>query len=75
MRVVMLGSAWFSDLWSWLVAHEHVFWWLGLLSIGTLLVSALVVPAVLIRLPADYFLTEARPPRRTGPTAPARPAP
>jgi hypothetical protein len=33
------------------------FWWLGLFSIATFTLTILILPLVIIRLPADYFIT------------------
>lgn len=45
--------------------YQSWFWALGLLSVGTLIFSAVVLPLVLVRLPADYFV---RRPIRDWPT-------
>jgi hypothetical protein len=39
----------------WLREHPEVWFWLGALSLGTLVISALLVPFVVVRLPEDYF--------------------
>jgi hypothetical protein len=36
--------------------HESVLWWLGSLSLATIMVSALAVPMLVRRMPHDYFL-------------------
>jgi len=50
---------------TWLAAYSGWFWALGLLSLATLLFSAIVLPWVLVRLPEDYFI---RRPVRDWPT-------
>jgi len=53
----------------WLRAHQELLWWMGAFSIATLVVSALVCPILIARLPADHFVREERPP---GSRSPAR---
>lgn len=44
-------------MYDWLT-QPAVLWWLGALSIGSLLLAALLLPVVIVRLPADYFVRE-----------------
>lgn len=46
---------WISD---WLARHQMLLVWLGVLSIASLLLAALLLPVVIVRLPADYFVRE-----------------
>lgn len=46
---------WISD---WLARHQTLLVWLGVLSIASLLLAALLLPVVIVRLPADYFVRE-----------------
>jgi len=46
-----------AEVWKWLDAHQTWFWAMGLLSIGTLIFSAIFLPWALVRLPADYFIS------------------
>jgi len=34
------------------------FWWLGIFSIATFVLTILILPLVIIRLPSDYFVCE-----------------
>ncbi len=51
---------WFQEIWSvsWAFIKERdtLFAWIGALSLVTLIVSAIVVPIVIRRMPSDYFL-------------------
>ena len=42
----------------WLRQHEVLLFWLGALSIGSLLLVAALLPIAIVRLPADYFVRE-----------------
>jgi len=60
--IVRLSYAWCSvaegdgaGLWSWLRDNQALLLWLFVLSIGSLVVTALLLPVVVLRLPADYF--------------------
>lgn len=39
----------------WLQQHELVIWWLVALSVFTFLVSLIVMPLLVVRIPPDYF--------------------
>ena len=39
----------------WLLNNETLLWWLAVASVITFIVSVIIVPVILIRLPADYF--------------------
>jgi hypothetical protein len=45
----------------WLHENETALWWLGALSVLTLVASAALLPAVVARMPADYFVKPAAP--------------
>lgn len=56
-----------KDMWQWLQEHEALLFWLGVLSIGSLLLVGALLPIILVRMPADYFVREHDPghgPRR-----------
>ncbi len=57
-----------ADLWQWFTDRPELLWWMFALSIGSLVVSALLLPVIVVRLPFDYF-TAARTQlaRRRGP--------
>lgn len=45
-----------DDPWGWLQQNSTLLAWLFVLSLGSLVVIALLLPVVVVRLPADYFL-------------------
>jgi hypothetical protein len=47
---------WLLEQWNWLTRQETLVAWAGGLSVLTLIVSFLVVPIVIRRMPHDYFL-------------------
>ena len=49
---------WLIEQWTYLREHEEWFYWIGAISIATFLVSAVVVPFLLRRMPHDYFLED-----------------
>lgn len=49
-----------DELWAWLNTHSVALWWLGIVSAFTFAASLLVVPRLLVRLPADYFCADAK---------------
>ncbi len=38
--------------------HENAFWWIGVLSIATFVGTLIVIPILVIHIPADYFKRE-----------------
>lgn len=40
----------------WLDSHSWVLWFMGGLSIGTLALSVVLIPVLIARLPADYYV-------------------
>lgn len=44
----------------WLHEHESLLLWLGVSSIASLVLAAVLLPIVVVRLPADYFVREHR---------------
>lgn len=40
----------------WLAEHQRLFLWLGVLSVGSLVLVALLLPLIVVRLPADHFV-------------------
>src|SRR5262245_59591115 len=52
-------SGWDSrepSIWEWLRSHSELFGWLFALSLGSLVVAAVLLPVFVLRLPPDYFL-------------------
>ncbi len=42
-------------MYDWLLNNEALLWWLAVVSAITFILSVIIVPIILIRLPADYF--------------------
>ena len=42
----------------WLKQNEALLFWLAVLSVGSLVLAALLLPVIVVRLPADYFVRE-----------------
>jgi hypothetical protein len=49
---------------NWITDNQQVFWILGLASAGIFVASLLIMPALIVRIPTDYFAHEQRPPSR-----------
>lgn len=49
---------WLTELWTRLREHEDWLAWIGFASLATVIISALVVPILIRRMPADYFLED-----------------
>ncbi|MDA8908825.1 hypothetical protein N9I65_01475 [bacterium] len=49
---------WIIDIWYWAKERETLLAWIGSLSLLTLVVSAILVPIVIRRMPHDYFLDD-----------------
>lgn len=45
-----------TELFGWLRTHDTAFWWLGITSALTFVGTLILVPLLLVRIPADYFL-------------------
>ena len=45
-----------ASLWEWLQSHENLLGWMFGLSLASLVLTALLLPVFVVRLPADYFL-------------------
>jgi len=39
----------------WIKSHEAILWWLTAASIVTFVVSLILVPFIIVRIPSDYF--------------------
>lgn len=35
--------------------HEIAFWWIGILSMATFVGTLIIIPILVVRIPADYF--------------------
>lgn len=55
---------WLSDYRAWIVTHDVTLAWAGLASLIVLIGSALTVPILIRRIPADYFLENSEGARR-----------
>jgi hypothetical protein len=47
-----------TEILTWLQTYQPLLWWLGALSIVTFLGTLIVVPLLIVRIPADYFLRD-----------------
>jgi len=47
---------------AWFAEHEAVAWWLGSASVVTLVAAMILLPVVVTRIPADYFVDRSRHP-------------
>ncbi len=45
---------------TWLQAHTALLWWLGVLSGVTFIGTLILVPLLVVRIPADYFMRHRR---------------
>jgi hypothetical protein len=48
------------SLWDWLQSHENLLGWMFGLSLASLVLTALLLPVFVVRLPPDYFLDSRR---------------
>lgn len=48
----------------WITENQEVFWMLGIASVAIFVASLLIMPALIVRIPTDYFAHERRPPSR-----------
>ena len=39
----------------WVHIHKIAFWWIGILSIVTFVGTLIIIPILIVRIPADYF--------------------
>jgi hypothetical protein len=49
---------WLTELWTRLREHEGWLAWIGFASLATVIISAVAVPILIRRMPADYFLED-----------------
>jgi hypothetical protein len=47
-----------THLFAWLRAHDALLWWLGALSLVSFIGTLVVIPMLVVRLPADYFMRD-----------------
>lgn len=43
-------------MWDWITQNESLLFWLGVGSVASLVLIALLLPVMIVRLPADYFV-------------------
>ena len=48
----------------WVRIHEIAFWWIGTLSMATFVGTLIIIPILVIRIPADYFKRKKQTPNR-----------
>jgi len=51
-----------ARMFHWLRDHEALLYWLGVVSLASVVVSLVVIPMLIARLPADYFAHRRRQP-------------
>lgn len=56
---------------AWIVDNQQLWWILGLASVAVFLGSLLAMPALIVRIPRDYFAHDHRPPARWASRSPA----
>ena len=49
-----------TNILAWFQAHEVALWWLGAVSIATFVGTLIVLPLLVVRIPADYFRRDQR---------------
>jgi len=47
----------------WVRIHEIAFWWIGALSIATFVGTLIIIPILVVRIPADYFKRKKQKPK------------
>ena len=40
---------------NWVYLHKIAFWWIGTFSIATFVGTLIIIPILIVRIPADYF--------------------
>ncbi|MEQ9096145.1 MAG: PGPGW domain-containing protein [Phycisphaerales bacterium] len=55
---------------AWISDNEAMLWGLGLVSVVVFVGSLLIMPALIVRIPRDYFVHDVRPPSRWASHAP-----
>lgn len=50
----------------WIYLNKSCLWWLGILSIATFIVTLIMIPILIVRIPADYFINDIRKPILSG---------
>ena len=45
-------------MWDWITDNEALLFWLGIGSVASLVLIGLLLPVMIVRLPADYFVRE-----------------
>lgn len=60
-------GGWWHGIWQWAEANGELLGWLFVGSIVSLVMCALLLPVIVLRLPADYFASarDRQPPPRT----------
>jgi len=65
--VIAADESWWHAVWRWTEEQAALLGWLFVGSIASLVLCALLLPVIVVRLPADYFASsrEHRPQHRT----------
>ncbi|MFT4512857.1 MAG: hypothetical protein ACI91B_001557 [Planctomycetota bacterium] len=48
-------DGWWQQIWLWAEANGEVLGWLFVVSLASLVLCAVLLPVIVLRLPADYF--------------------
>ena len=51
-------------MFEWVHLHEAALWWIGILSAATFVGTLIVIPILVVRIPADYFIIDRQNPDR-----------
>jgi len=46
----------------WVYIHEIAFWWIGILSLAAFVGTLIIIPILIVRIPANYFRRERQKP-------------
>lgn len=47
-----------TEFLTWLQTYQPLLWWLGAMSLVTFFGTLIVIPLLIVRIPADYFLRD-----------------
>ena len=50
----------------WIYLNKTYLWWLGTLSVATFIITLIMIPLLVVRIPADYFTDDIRKPIPSG---------
>ncbi len=56
---------------AWITDNQQLFWLLGLASVAVFVASLAIMPALIVRIPENYFSHDTRPPSRWASRSPS----